>query len=251
MADSGSSHDSGAGSRILRAINAVAISPRDAKALVNSLEKKAAINLPGKSGRDHQDQVAKAIVRRYSRMSGIAGGAAALPSTIPGLGTALAMIGGGAIDTGLSIKFQVDMCMCLAECYGHDLTSEDARHLSILIALSGAEKTGGATAVKVGTKAGVALLRRYLRGAALQTIKQMFAAIGLRFTRKALEKAAPFGIGVAAGAGINYGLTRYVGSQAIAWFRIDRDDLKGDPREEPEGPPYPPCRHGDVTVGLD
>jgi hypothetical protein len=44
------------------------------------------------------------------------------------------------------------------------------------------------------------------------------------FTRKALEKALPFGIGVAFGAGGNYALTRYVGAQAKHWFVLDRDE---------------------------
>ena len=39
--------------------------------------------------------------------------------------------------------------------------------------------------------------------------------MGVTFTRKALEKSIPFGIGVIIGASANKGLTIYVGSKAI------------------------------------
>jgi len=121
------------------------------------------------------------------------------------------------------VKLQIDMCMCLAVNYGYDLTSEDARHLVFLLAVGGAlERAGSPLGARVASQAGVRLLRQYLKGAALQTLKALFRRLGLVLTRKSLEKALPFGIGVAVGAGANYGLTRYVGKQANEWFELDR-----------------------------
>jgi hypothetical protein len=212
------------GARLLNLINAVAISADDAKALVESYRRRSERGHPDESTSDHRDRIAKAIVKRYAKLAAISGGATALPGTIPGVGTALALLGGGTIDAGVCIKLQVDMCMCLVECFGHDLTSEDARHLSMLLALFGTmERLGEAATVRFGTKAGVAMLRKYLRGPALRTIKMGFSAVGVRFTRKALEKSVPFGFGVAAGVGMNYGLTCYVGNQTITWLRLDSE----------------------------
>jgi hypothetical protein len=215
--------ESGAsGARLLNLISAVAISADEAKALVESYRRRSERYYPDESPDVRRHRIAKAIVKRYARLSAITGGVTALPSTVPGVGTALAMLGGGAIDTGICIKLQVDMCMCLVECYGHDLTSEDAKHLSMLLALFGTlERLGEAAAVRLGTKAGVAMLRKYLRGAALQTIKMALSTVGVRFTRKALEKSVPFGFGVGAGIVMNYGITHSVGSQAVAWLRLD------------------------------
>jgi hypothetical protein len=68
----------------------------------------------------------------------------------------------------------------------------------------------------------VKLLQQYLKGAALETTKAAFRKVSIAFTTKALEKALPFGVGVAVGGGANYALTRYVGNQAKQWFVIDR-----------------------------
>ena len=96
--------------------------------------------------------------------------------------------------------------------------------MAFLLSLGGAlEKAGAEAGVRIASKAGVNMLRQYLKGAALQVIKQLFRKLGLVFTRKALEKAIPFGVGVVVGAGANYGLTRYVGVQAKGWFVIERD----------------------------
>lgn len=207
-------------SRILKAIQVAAISPADAHALVERLASKAraarAENVP--------DWVAERIVARYARMAAGVGGVTALAGAVPGVGTAAALVGGAAADVAASMKLQVDMCMCLAAAYGYDLVNEDARHLAFLIAAGGAlEKAGETAAGQLASKAGVTLLRRYLRGATLQVVKAAFRKVGLTLTRKSLEKAIPFGVGVAFGAGGNYVLTRYVGSQAVAWFRTDAE----------------------------
>ena len=65
------------------------------------------------------------------------------------------------------------------------------------------------------------MLNEYLKGAALQAVKHAFRRVGVTFTRKAVAKAIPFGVGVVIGGGANYGLTRYVGRQAQEWFVID------------------------------
>ncbi len=76
----------------------------------------------------------------------------------------------------------------------------------------------------IACEPGANLLKQYLKGGALQTLKELFKKLGLVFTRQALEKSAPFGIGVVLGAVGDYALTRYVGIQAKKWFILDRDD---------------------------
>jgi hypothetical protein len=208
-------------SRILKLVQAAAISPADAGAQVDRFFAQA--RAEGKA--NERDYVAEQIVNRYARLAATVGGVTALAGIVPGIGTAAAALGGGAADAAASMKLQVDMTMCLATAFGYDLDNEDARNLAFLVAVGGAlEKAGEGAAARIATKAGVRLLREYLRGAALQTAKVLFRKVGLVFTRKALEKAIPFGVGVGVGALGNYALTKFVGRQAIGWFRIDAAD---------------------------
>ena len=210
------------GSRLLRVIEAIAISPADAMAIAKRYKEQSRNKYPFDSEDEHRRRVADKIIQRYSRFAMTVGGVTALPGTIPGLGTAASVIGGATADTAACMKLQVDMCMCLAAAFEYNITSEDGRHLVFLIAATGSiQRAGGEAGVKLGTRAGVRILRQYLRGAALQAVKHAFRRVGITFTRKAVERAIPFGVGVAIGAGANYGLTRYVGHQAKQWFIID------------------------------
>jgi hypothetical protein len=211
------------GSRLLKFIQKWAISPEDAKEIARKYRQQAESKYPSEAAARHQERVADKIIARYAKLSAMSGGATALTGVVPGLGTALATLGGGIADTAICMKLQVDMTCCLAEAFGYDLNKQDARELAFLIAAGGAlEKAGEEIGVKLASKAGVRLLRQYLKGATLQAIKAFFRRIGIIFTRKALEKALPFGVGVFIGSSANYALTRYVGAQAKEWFVIDR-----------------------------
>ena len=209
-------------SRLLRIVQAIAISPEDAHRIVEGYFEQSRDKHPDDSEWKHKLRVADKVISRYSKQAAMIGSTTALSSVIPGIGTAVAVIGGATTDTALSMKFQVDMCMCLADVFGYDVNTDDARYLAFLIAATGSiQRSGAEVGFRVGSKAGVRILRQYLKGAALQAVKQVFRRVGITFTRKALEKAIPFGIGVVIGGGANYALTRYVGREAKKWFIID------------------------------
>lgn len=230
-------------SRLFRIVQTIAISPEDAQRVVENCSKQSKEKYPDDAEWQHKSRVADKIIKRYSKQAALIGSATALTGIVPGIGTIVAQVVGTTADTAVSMKLQVDMCLCLADVFGYDITDEDVRHLVFLISVAGSlEKVGSDIGFSVGSKAGVRMLRQYLQGAALQTIKQMFRRIGITFTRKALEKSIPFGVGVVIGGGANYALTRYVGREAKKWFIID----SGDPNEEAgysipkEPPPEPP-----------
>lgn len=211
-------------SKLLKMVEAIAITPQDAKKIVigykNAILKKDA----SLSEQEVQKIVAKKIVDRYSSYSALSGGVTSLSSFVPGVGTAVSMTGGALADVTYCMKIQVDMCMCLAETFGWDLGNEDAKHLSFLIAAGGSlEKAGSEVAVKVASTAGVKMLKMYLKGATLETLKAMFKKIGINFTRKSLEKSLPFGVGIAISSTANYGMTKYVGHVATKWFTIEQE----------------------------
>ncbi len=65
------------------------------------------------------------------------------------------------------------------------------------------------------------VLRQQLRGSALLATKQAFKRVGIVFTRKAVEKAIPFGVGAVISSGVNAGLTTYVGREPRKWLELD------------------------------
>ena len=221
-ASSAYQEDDDKGSRLLKVVQAIAISPENARQIVEGYFRQSKEKYPDDTEWEHKLRVADKVISRFSKQAATVGSVTALSGVIPGVGTAVAVIGGATTDTAMSMKFQVDMCMCLAYVFEYDITSEDAQHLVFLIAALGSlERSGAEVGARVGSKAGVKMLKQYLKGATLQAVKHVFRRVGITFTRKALEKAIPFGIGVAIGGAANYGLTRYVGHQAKKWFIID------------------------------
>ena len=167
-----SSQDGGA--RLLQAVEVIAISPEDAIAIADQYVVQSRQRFPGDSEWNHQLRATNKIVGRYSRLAMMVGGASALPGIIPGLGTAVAMVGRAA-DSVVCLKLQVDMCMCLAAAFKYKIASEDNKHLAFLIAATGSvQRAGVGTGATLGSKAGVSMLRQYLKGGTLQAAKQAF-----------------------------------------------------------------------------
>ena len=126
-------------------------------------------------------------------------------------------------DVSLCMMFQIDMTMCLAIAINNEITNEDAKHMSFVIALAGSlEKFGTEAGKATASKAAARVASEYLKGATLQTIKQMCKQFGIIFTQKAAVKAIPFGVGVVIGSSANYLLTRYVGAVARDVFLLER-----------------------------
>ncbi|MCQ9616422.1 EcsC family protein [Paenalcaligenes niemegkensis] len=209
-------------SSLMKMVEAIAIAPEDARVVVDQYKAQARKSSPSITDEAIQKLVADKIIQRYSKLAATSGATTAIPGAVPGIGTAVGMIGGGAVDVSICMKLQVDMTMCLAIAINDGLSNEDAKHMSYIIALYGSlEQMGSAGATKLATKAGVRMINKYLTGATLTTIKELFKRIGIEFTKKATLKAIPFGVGVIIGGGANYALTRYVGKVARETFLLD------------------------------
>ncbi len=214
--------DDDASPPLLRAIDLVLSDPaeimREAEALHERFREKHADE---STDDEIADRTAEKIISNYSYYTAFVGGATALTGVVPGLGTVIATFGGAVADTALSMKFQIEMTMAIAVIYGHDITIEEQKRLCFVVAglgtISHAAKDSGKS---IGTKAFVKLVKEYLKGPTLIAVKQLFRKVGVTFTRKALEKAIPFGVGVVIGVGTGKALTWYVGQKAKDFFRI-------------------------------
>jgi hypothetical protein len=117
------------------------------------------------------------------------------------------------------MKYQIEMTMALASVYGHNILLEEQKRICMVVAglgtINETAKEGGKA---LGAKAFVKMAQRYLKGSTLTAVKEVFKKVGVTFTRKAAEKAIPFGVGVVISFSANKGLTWYVGGKAREFF---------------------------------
>ncbi|MDO9066831.1 MAG: hypothetical protein Q7W05_00015, partial [Deltaproteobacteria bacterium] len=106
--------------------------------------------------------------------------------------------------------------------YGHDILLEEEQRICFIVAglgaINEAVKEGGKS---VGSNAFIKVVQENLKGATLLAVKEIFKKVGVTFSRKALEKAIPFGVGVVIGFAANKGLTWYIGTKARDFFSIE------------------------------
>lgn len=210
------------GSSLMKMVEAIAITPQDARAVVETYESQARKALPTATDEEIQSLIIEKIINRYSKLAATSGATTALPGIIPGIGTAVGVLGGSAVDMSVCMKLQVDMTMCLGMAINGGMSNEDAKHMSYIIALYGSlEQMGTAGATRMASKAGVKMLNKYLTGSTLTFIKELFKKVGIHFVRKGVAKAIPFGVGVIIGGGANYALTKYVGKTARDTFLLN------------------------------
>ena len=208
--------------KLLKAVELILAKPKNIKRESLQLMEKFRKSHPSKQENEIRKIASEKIISNYSYYAAFTGGTTALTGVIPGIGTAVAIGGGASADAVACMKFQIEMTMALATVYGHDILIEEEKRLCYIIAglgaISEAAKEGGKA---VGSKAFVKLVQENLKGATLQAVKEIFKKLGITFTRKALEKAIPFGVGVVIGFSANKGITWYVGTKARDFFTSD------------------------------
>lgn len=170
-----------------------------------------------------QRKAAQTIVRGHALRSGVAGGGTGLIGAVPGVGTVAAISAGVTADVILQMKVNVDMCHALVYLFKPYMEPEETFSLAVTLASygtlerQGARKGGGA-ATRLASQAGVRVLWQQLKGGVLLATKQAFKRVGIVFTRKAVEKAIPFGVGAVISSGVNAGpLPMWVVRPANGW----------------------------------
>ena len=168
-----------------------------------------------------KNMAAKKIIKKFSDRTGFWGGATALTGVIPGLGTLIATFGGSAADITLLMKYQVEMVMEIATVYDYDITQEEIKNQCLIITgLAVINNTGKKIIGTTTSTAFVKIVKQYLKGATLQTVKQIFKTVGVKLTQRFLIKIIPFGVGVVIGSTLNKLLTIQVGKNAQNFFSL-------------------------------
>lgn len=205
---------------LLKAINLMLAGPKEIKEKVENLHKKYnqryrnTVHPP-----EFNDWVTNHLILSYSTKAGISGGATSIVGIVPGAGTAIKIFGGTTADIALCMKYQIEMTMALAHHYGHDIESEIGRNRHFIIA--------GLSTIKMEvikeSSAQAAhffsiLANRYLRQATFDVVRVIFKKVSITLSKRALQKAIPFGIGAAISFMSNKLLTKAVGQRANAFF---------------------------------
>lgn len=207
---------------LLQAVQYMLANPEDLQRSTQELLARLQKKHPGMSKQELQYLAAAKIISDASYLCAGIGAVTALPASVPVAGTAIAMLGGGLADTGLSLKFQVEMTMKLAVVYEHDLLSEDVQLLCLLLTGFGTLQEAAKAGIKVtGAKALTTVLRENLKGALLRAVRTVFAKIGLTISRKSVEKAIPGVVGVVVGFSVNKAMTHFLGGRIRDSFASD------------------------------
>lgn len=205
---------------LLKAIELILATPKEIKRNVLKAKQKARRprNMMDTES-EFNDKVADSLIASYSNKAGFSGGATALIGIVPGIGTAVELVGGATADIALCLKYQVEMCMALACLYGHDIETEADRKKYFIIAGLGALNT---ETVKQGTEQAARLftklVQRSLRNASFDAVQALFKKVSVTLSKKAIQKAIPFGIGAVIGFSSNKTLTWMVGKKAKTFF---------------------------------
>lgn len=205
---------------LLKAIDLMLSGPKEIKVKVENLHKKydqryrTTVHPP-----EFNEWVTNQLIVSYSTKAGISGGATSFVGIVPGVGTAIKIFGGTTADIALCMKYQIEMTMALAHHYGHDIESEVGRNRHFIIAgLSTIKmeviKESNAKAAHLFS----VLANRYLRQATFDAVGVIFKKVSITLSKRALQKAIPFGIGAAISFVSNKWLTKAVGQRANAFF---------------------------------
>lgn len=215
--------------KLLQAIDLILAKPENIKDETNQLITKYTKLHPDLSDSDLKEKIVNRIISKYSYFSAFSGGVTALSGIVPGIGTAVAIGGGASADAIASMKFQIEMTMSIATVYGHNILIEEEKRICYLIAGLGAiNETTKKAGEAISSKAFIKIVKENLKGATLVAVKEIFKKLGITFTRKALEKGIPFGVGVIIGFSANKALTWYVGIKARDFFcDVERKSIKG------------------------
>ena len=206
------------------AVRKIARSPDASRELARKRVAQARAKNPSASKMEVKVKAAKAIVRRHAARSGAAGGVTGALGAIPVVGTAVAITVGVPGDLVLYTKANVDMCSALVYVFHPNMPEDEAFSLTMMLARLDALRSAndlGQQGATLASGAGVRILRRHLPDRMLIAVKPVFKPAGITFTRKAMERAIPFGVGAVIGASVNASMTAYVGRQARKQLELD------------------------------
>jgi hypothetical protein len=179
-----------------------------------------------------RDQLALRWGKRIRNNYTSVGVATALPSSIPGIGTAAQIaIEAGTItgDLALMLRWMGKLCMGISIIYGNNPEKSINQDLiNILGIWCGVIDAAKNATTRVGTKVAVAQFNKRISGKTLVKVNQrvgttVVTKYGTKRGGIALGKLVPFGVGAVIAGGFNYFTFNGFMKSAIDYYKNDND----------------------------
>jgi hypothetical protein len=230
------------GEALLKAVERIVDAPAKIQAKVEEAMAEARAALPDDAPKDLVRQtVERKLVSSYSNRTALAGGAAALPALLPGLGSLAAVLGGGLVDMTLCLKFEVELVLALAAARGYDIEDKRERQLAYLLAAAHTyEASGGRNPLPDLIKTEIDAIWHYTPRQLGKLVAALFVKLALMFAGKGLTRAIPL-VGLVVSSAANKALTARVGKSVVkALDQRAKARAASAAKDEPEKPAKAP-----------
>ena len=179
-----------------------------------------------------QDQLAKIWAKKIRRNYTSVGIASALPSAIPGVGTAVQIaIEAGTIsgDLALMLRWMGKMCMGIGFIYGNNMSMDINKDLLNILGLwCGVIQAAKEVTKKIGTKVAIAQFDKHVTGKILAKINQrvgttILTKYGAKRGGIAVGKLIPFGVGAVIAGTFNFSTFSSFMNSAINYYKTEEE----------------------------
>lgn len=180
----------------------------------------------------NRQELAEKYAAKLTKMYTSTGVASALPSVIPGMGTAAQIAIEGATvsaDLTLMLRWGGSMCYGIGLIYGKDMEKDYNLDLIRILGLwSGVIISAKEASKRVGTKVVAAQFNRHVTGQMLSKVNKkvgvtIFTKYGAKRGGIALGRLIPFGVGAAVGGTFNYRTMKSFSKSAIKHYENEYD----------------------------
>jgi hypothetical protein len=215
-AQTGTGQTEGKGQALLTAVERIVDSPKQIRALVSQELHAAREGLPGDANDEQIRKTAEdRLISAYSNKTALAGGAAALPAVIPGIGSLASVLGGSLIDMTLCLKYEVEMVLALAAARGYSIEDPRERQLAYLLAAAHTyEASSGKNPLADVLKVEADAIWNFTPRQLGKIVATLFVKLALLQAGKGLARAVPL-VGILVSSATNKTLTRRVGKAVV------------------------------------
>jgi hypothetical protein len=204
------------GKALLSAVERIVDAPEKIREQVERIEAETRRGLPDDASPEQvRTAVERTLISHYSNRTALAGGAAALPGLVPGLGSLAAMLGGGLLDMTFCLKFEVELVLALAAARGYRIEDPRERQLAYLLAAAHTyEASSGQNPLADALKVEADAIWNYTPRQLGKLVASLFVKLAILYAGKGLVRALPL-VGVVVSSAANKTLTSRVGKSVV------------------------------------
>ncbi|OQA20438.1 MAG: hypothetical protein BWY64_00143 [bacterium ADurb.Bin363] len=177
-----------------------------------------------------KEDICRELIRQKARMCGTTGALSALPSSLPGLGTFMTLIGGTAVDITSMVYFLSELTLEIATVYNRDPSTEATTKESFWVLSS----CFGVEAATVGISK-VTVINASKKALAI-LVEKLLTIIGGWLAKRIILKMIPLA-GSFVNASINMSACKQVGKEAVLWYKTNTEqdsmwNVSGETKKE-------------------